>query len=228
MHLFQIGVLLALLSVVHGQMTVCPAAIKTNSSNQEWSLDGVIPGKDGWLFLEWDLRTDLALPKEVRPWVKRLADAMKTRDITLIAVPIPPRGILHAEHLDTSNALASTFSATKATANYEQLLADLSASGLQVVNPIANMLSDSDHASFKTDLHWTVEGAKLVAEAVSTQLMSLPVYAALTKSTITLTPTGSSSNIGKYAEVVADLCNLDSTTLPSEPISLYELGQFSQ
>ncbi len=208
-------------SPVFAQVILCPEGITTEPNEVWWPVPGFIPASDGWVFGEWDLRTDFAIPEDTVPYMQRLVDALKARGITLVGVPVPSRGMLHAQYLDKTNPLAAAYSAETATQNYLAAIEQYESLGMVMVNPLSYLTENVDALDFKTDMHWTPEGAKQVAQAVADTLKTLPEAATLTPSTFTLSEAFIGEHEGVYTKDLTRLCN---TPLPKEPIQHYELS----
>ncbi len=197
------------------QDLLCPAGIATAPE-----APGYIPAKDGWIFGEWDLRTDFGISEEAKPFIARMAKALEARGIKLVAVPIPSRGIIHADKVDYAQTLAANFSKDVAIENYLAALQEYEALGIMTVNPLDYLKENPDTLDFKLDMHWTPQGARQIARAVAASLNNLPEFQALGKNTFTLTETITTDYTGTYSSQVAELCG---TPLPSELLQRYDL-----
>jgi alginate biosynthesis protein AlgX len=194
---------------------LCPAALAT-----EPNAPGYIPGKDGWIFGEWDLRTDFGISEDAKPFIARMAKALESKGIKLVAVSIPSRGIIHADRVDYSQALAANFSQEIALQNYLSSLKEYESLGIMTVNPLDYLNDNSDTLDFKLDMHWTPQGARQIAKAVGATLSNLPEFQTLPKNTFTVTETVTTDYAGTYSDDVAELCG---SPLPKEPLQRYDL-----
>jgi alginate biosynthesis protein AlgX len=202
-------------------ITLCPEGIATTQHDQWWPVPGFIPASDGWVFGEWDLRTDFAIPEDIVPYMQRLVAALKARGIILIGIPLPSRGMLHAQHLDKTNPLAAAYSPELATQNYLAAIKQYESLGMVMVNPLPYLTTEVDSLDFKTDMHWTPNGARQVAQAVADKLKILPEAASLPTNTFTTSEIGEGEYEGVYTKDMMRLCNIP---LPKEPIQRYELS----
>ncbi len=202
-------------------VTICPEGTATTPHEEWWPVPGFIPASDGWVFNEWDLRTGFAIPEDIVPYMQRLVDALKSRGITVVGIPIPSRGMLHAQYLDKTNPLAAAYSVETATQNYLAAIKQYESLGMVMVNPLPYLATDTDTLNFKMDMHWTPSGGRQVAQAVADTLKNLPEVADLPKSTFTVTKTDVGEYEGVYTKDMTRLCN---TPLPKESIQRYELS----
>ena len=126
---------------------LCSESITSQPHAEWWPIPGFIPADEGWVFTEWDLRTDFSIPDSLVPHMQRLVEALKTRGITVVGIPIPSRGMLHATHLDKSNPLAAAYSPEAATQNYLAAISQYEALGIVMVNPLPYLTGDTDSYS---------------------------------------------------------------------------------
>jgi alginate biosynthesis protein AlgX len=201
--------------VVSGQtVTICPEGTVTTPNEVWWPVPGFIPASDGWVFVEWDLRTDFAIPEDIVPHMQRLIAALKSRGVTVVGIPIPTRGMLHAQYLDKTNPIAAAYSPETATQNYLAAIEQYESLGMVMVNPLSYLTENVDTLNFKTDMHWTNLGGRQVAQAVADTLNTLPEVAEMTKYTYTLEDLGAPEYQGIYNSELVKLCN---TPLAKEP-----------
>jgi hypothetical protein len=156
------------------QVTLCPEGIATEPHEEWWPVPGFIPANYGWVFSEWDLRTEFSISQDIAPYLERLVTALRAKGITLIAISVPTRGMLHAPYLDKTNPLATNYSAQVAMLNYLATLEQYKSLGIVMVDPLPYLTTYTDALNFKTDMHWTPAGARQVALAVADTLSTLP------------------------------------------------------
>ncbi|MGL4608592.1 MAG: alginate O-acetyltransferase AlgX-related protein [Trueperaceae bacterium] len=197
---------------------LCPDGIATEAHEQWWPVPGFIPARDGWVFSEWDLRTNFSISEDATLYMKRLVEALRAKGIILVGVPIPSRGMLHGDYLDKTNPLAAAYSSEVATQSYLEAIKQYEALGIVMVNPLPYLTKNTDGYSFKNDMHWRPEGARQVAWAVADTLSTLPEIAELPKSDYTVSETGSVDFAGIYSYDSSRLCN---TSFPKEPLPLF-------
>ena len=202
-------------NVSFAQDILCPAGIAIQPD-----APGYVPGKDGWVFSEWDLRSEFAIEEDAKPFIARMVKALESKGITLIAIPIPSRGIVNADKVDPSQALAANFSQALAIQNYLASLKEYEALGIMTVNPLEYLKENTSALDFERDMHWTPQGARQIAKAVAATLANVPAFQAMSKNTFTVTETGTTDYTGVYSDDVAELCG---QPLATQPLQRYEL-----
>jgi len=132
-------------------------------------------GKDGWLFESADLIETLEL-EPVQPYLDRLSDAFRYRGITLVAVILPTRGMVHSEMMDPTKPIFEAYSVAEAVAEYRRFLSIFHEAN--IIAPDLVKVAREDHGAFffKRDHHWTNAGARATAEAVARHLYPVPGY----------------------------------------------------
>jgi len=145
--------------------------------------NGVVQGKDGWLFLRDELEHlgskafyGPEVLKSTKTAKKEFADPLpaiidfnnqlKALGIELVFAPIPPKGLIY------SNKLPGDFSpesATELERPYREFYALLSAQGVNVLDLIPDFLAARENKQLycKTDTHFSGAGLALVAEEFS-------------------------------------------------------------
>ena len=124
---------------------------------------GVIAGRDGWLFTAEEARpllADLGPSLEAISQVRAdLADA----GAMLVLVPVPAKVDVAATHADAPELSANM------AGLYASFIDGLRRMGVDAVDtrPALMGMNDDTPAFFTTDTHWTLEGAKAVAQSVA-------------------------------------------------------------
>jgi alginate O-acetyltransferase complex protein AlgJ len=124
---------------------------------------GVIAGNDGWLFTAEEARpvvTDLAPSLEQ---ISNIRDQLAAAGATLVMVPVPAK-------VDVVAAKANMPELSgKMEGLYTTFIDGLRGQGIDVVDTRPSLLAmaDTTPAFFATDTHWTLDGAKTVAQAVA-------------------------------------------------------------
>ena len=142
---------------------------------------GVVPGIEGWLFDERELRPitgagplaqDLSAPKEAagkaRDHVLAFARGLKERGVPLLLIPIPMKAALYPEMLTRSSPDDSDAPLYHPAqqALYEQLAKE----GIDVQDITTALLQLKQRHKdvfFKQDSHWTPEAMQEIARAVA-------------------------------------------------------------
>lgn len=129
----------------------------------------LMQGLDGWFFRPTDL-AELYLPsKEVLALLERLSTDLAARGTRLIMMPVPPRGLVASDRLDTSVPEEALFAPAEAAAEYRALIAALARAGVAVVDLDPGKLAAGARPGFylARDPRWRPEGARLAATAAA-------------------------------------------------------------
>jgi alginate O-acetyltransferase complex protein AlgJ len=124
---------------------------------------GVEAGEEGWLFTDEEFRPQeaaiAALPA-VTAYMSDVQKALAAQGTTLILVPLPAKLDINRAH-GSDAAQADALSQT-----YDRFLAELAAANISFVSP-RNALVATPDGFFRTDTHWTKEGAIATAKAIA-------------------------------------------------------------
>lgn len=119
--------------------------------------DGVIAGRDRWLFTAEEARPSLPLAPALAEFAA-IRDRLADRGSRLVLLPLPAKLDIHADRAE-SPALSSRMGQL-----YHDLLIGLAREGIPAIDARPALRS----AGFlQTDTHWSVEGAAAVAQAVA-------------------------------------------------------------
>lgn len=123
---------------------------------------GVLAGDDGWLFTAEELRPltgdlDLSLAR-----IARVRDRLKAAGVRLVVVPVPGK-------LDVMVAHSDLQAAQGIATLYDAFLAGLRSHDVAVLNARSALRggAEAELSFFRTDTHWTPEGAEDVAQALA-------------------------------------------------------------
>ncbi|MCQ2005932.1 alginate O-acetyltransferase [Rhizobium sp. NRK18] len=125
--------------------------------------DGVVVGKDGWLFTEEEFRP--ISEADIEDAVARIAevrDELRAAGSELVVVPIPAKADVYAEHLGTIMSGDAIRNA------YGTFNTSLKAAGITTVDSRQALIADKEKAGvfLQSDTHWTPDGAQVVAGAI--------------------------------------------------------------
>ena len=158
---------------------------------------GVVPGKDGWFFLQEELehlgstafygqdvlKTSKAAKPEFAdplPAIVDFNDQLKEHGIELIFMPVPPKAMIYPDKLpgDFTREMV-----TELSRPYEELYGKLAEQGVQVLDliPIFNAGRDKVQVYCKTDSHFSGQGIEIVADELSRKINRTGWYAAVAK-----------------------------------------------
>jgi alginate O-acetyltransferase complex protein AlgJ len=151
------------------------AFIQTSSaarySTVRASEDQVRIGRDGWLYITQELRTQ---PDQTANWKARvdaviaLERGFKQRGIQLVVAVVPAKARVHPEHLPNG----VRFDQQQNT--YSEFMDSLEHAGVTVSRLDKPMLAaKSNDLFYRTDTHWNRAGAKLAAQELARTIRSL-------------------------------------------------------
>lgn len=125
---------------------------------------GVVTGHKGWLFSDEEFRhvnTETDNYGATLRWIAKADQVLADQGVDLVVVPLASKVDVARQH-----AFAAAQS-DKQQQLYDDFVDDLMAGGVTVVSTRSALL-DVSAPFLKTDTHWTVQGAKAVADAVAT------------------------------------------------------------
>jgi alginate O-acetyltransferase complex protein AlgJ len=168
------------------------------------SKGGEVPGVDGWLFLKEELAhlaagkfwgkdaatASMAKNKEFAdpvPAIVEYNQLLKDKGITLYLMPVPPKALVYPDKIADGIDLAA---ATAELALYKEFYALLSASGVQVIDLLPDLLKNRDSSKVycQTDTHFSGQGLALFAEAATNMVKKEKWYAAFPKGDFGFSP----------------------------------------
>lgn len=128
--------------------------------------DQVRAGRDGWLFLNEELRFDVEGPSHLLSRVELLRktnQALGHMGAKLIVVLVPDKSRVYSTYLQS--ARYPSFNETR----YQNSLAAFQSSGITVVDILTPLAAAKTQNAvyYKTDTHWNQVGAHIAAEAVA-------------------------------------------------------------
>ncbi len=188
-------------------LSTCTAL--SDEKSYENDFDGLIylvQGKDGWLFrTKQDLRAEYEMSEEATPDFQILTKALRKKGTEFVIALAPTRGMAAHDLLPMSNPLVKDYKVEDVKKSYTDFIAAMNTAGIPTVG--TPDLKAGANYFYKTDLHWTTEGAREMAEAVATYIKALPVYAGLKKTEFVMTPAPDGEFEGNFTEAIEKLCN---------------------
>jgi alginate O-acetyltransferase complex protein AlgJ len=125
--------------------------------------DGVVAGRDGWLFSAEEFRTvQTAGPvfDATLEWILASKSKLEANGSQLVLMPIPAKLEIASHPTDATGPVHDISLA------YDEFLVALTENGISTVDPRRALLAQK-HAFFPTDTHWTAEGAIAASLAVA-------------------------------------------------------------
>jgi len=126
-------------------------------------------GQGGWLFERPDLIQDFQLEEPVRPYLDRLASALRARGVLPVALVLPTRGALHSAQMGDNPAFRG-YDPEAARREYRDFLAMLREAGF--IAPDLAARGQGAPFFFARDHHWSPSGARRSARQVAAALES--------------------------------------------------------
>ena len=156
-----------------GQITICDQA-----SNLE---NPLMNGLNGWLYLAPEfLSNRFAYENQFAP-VKRFNQALWSRGIKLVTIPIPNRTAVYTDGFDGSQPLQAKFNVETVRAEYNDSVTMFRNAGITTVNVMEAMrehawTGDKERLFFIRDHHWTPTGARVTAQATAKEVKAWNEY----------------------------------------------------
>jgi alginate biosynthesis protein AlgX len=153
------------------------AQAQTQSPAEKCAQAPFVRGLNGWLFRDYDFTPARILPEQILPYVVRLNNELKNAGVTLVLLPIPTKatmlqigsGALSEEQF---TRFGTAIEASKSL--YEQSILALESRGIRTIDLLASVPSERQAGFFfKTDHHWSPDGAQLAAQATRLTLEQL-------------------------------------------------------
>jgi alginate biosynthesis protein AlgX len=194
------------------EITLCDDLIK---HEKDTYLKDIRIGDDGWLFSSNDFPSQGAFDAELLSYFSRLQSSLAQRNIKLMLVLVPPRGMVAHASAPAEMLNKYKYDSAKMERNYTARLDQLKAIGIVVPN-IYTALKEAEKSEavfFKRDHHWTPKGAAAAAREIGEEIRQLPFYSSLAKTTVSLTDDGQIKNVGSVETYVEKICK---TKIPDE------------
>lgn len=130
---------------------------------------GVVVGKDGWLFSKEEYEATLERTPdlaEAAAGVAEVRDALATRGIDLVVVPLPAKADIYREHVSHA---AIPDDLERLYGDFRTVLDGLGVKSVETRTPLLDAKAQGE-LFLHTDTHWTPLGAGVVADAVGSTL----------------------------------------------------------
>jgi hypothetical protein len=142
--------------------------INTLSRDEYDRFGQIFKDSDGWLVSEkLDLQIDYEpLSEQEVSNLSRFASLLHQRNIDLIVLPTPPRGLILKEEIGN---LSADFDVSSLNTQFELLIADIQPLG-KVINAINLPDAPPKNLFYKSSIDWTPSGAKWFSERIVERL----------------------------------------------------------
>lgn len=150
--------------------------------------------------------------------MKRLKEAFAKRGIELLVMPVPHTPMIYGDELDPKSPalanfpIAKGYSAKSAQKNYQTMINEMKALGLNPINLLPTILAFKPGASgepfyYLNDLHWTSSGADASAQVAAKEIKRLypKLYASFPRNEIDLSSAGTFPNTG-FSPAIQKAC----------------------
>lgn len=157
----------------HLSHAACPALsdIETYQKTEAGDYAYLIGPFNGWMFrTRGDLKQNFPLKPETKDALRRLHQALQSKNIQLLAFPIPSKAMAHNEMLGRD----VKYDAVDALRNYHGLLSEIGETGL--LTPDMTELEAVEEFYWREDSHWNSDGARFSAQRIADRLMSDPDF----------------------------------------------------
>ena len=138
-------------------------------------------GLNGWLFLGPEfLSNRFAFETQFAP-VQRFNQALWSRGIKLVTIPIPNRTSVYTDGFDSDQPLQAKFKVETARTDYNDSVTLFRNAGITTVNVMEAMrehtwTGDPERLFFTRDHHWTPTGARVTAQATAKEVKAWSDY----------------------------------------------------
>lgn len=126
----------------------------------------LIQGRDGWLFPIWEKLSDVRQSRSDTnvALISAVKDQLATQGIKLVVVVVPMKASFYVDRLPASRPVSS-----EVLQRFASLMKRLEAAGILTVDTLSalrELEQTRQLAFFRTDYHWTAQGAEATAELV--------------------------------------------------------------
>ncbi|WP_083531285.1 alginate O-acetyltransferase [Pararhizobium antarcticum] len=200
------GLFVFLLSGVCAAQAAPGACPKLSAPGNTFALE---PGLGGVFFrTSTDLEEFFARTSETIDTMRDIADALKIKGTELVFVPLPPRGIVQRDKLDTGEPIQARYNSKAAIDEFRLYVQQLKKGGLNTVDVLQAITTAHAEEDFfyARDHHWTTKGAQLTAKAVGEVVKKLEIYNTLPHYNFETVQTGTLDYISGMGHEIQSLC----------------------
>ncbi len=186
-------------------------------------------GKDNWLFFRGEAvylnAGDLSLQavdKNPLPHLVELAKFLKSKNISLLFVPVPNKSDIYYDKLPVDNSPKDLYEIVNP--NARKFLRDIQGAGIEVVDLLPAFLnakkedSQNKEAVYqKYDTHWTDRGLEIAAKLIGDRVRHYSWYPAASKNAVSYTVKDTSFE--RQGDLVDKLADADKTAFGAVEIA---------
>lgn len=176
----------------------------------------LIEGTGGLFFRAGtDLNEFFRITNDTQNSLRRFAAVLAARQVTLVMLPLPTRGIVQSSHLRLSEEKQGNYDVGFARSEFEAYIGQLRGAGIKTVDLLDWIDSDGTNENFfyLRDHHWTTTGAHEAAKAVAALLQDVPAYQAMTKTSF---ETEDAGEVDHKTTMALDIERACGTQVPAE------------
>ncbi len=180
-----------------------------------------VEGRDGFFFRIFaDLRMQHPFTDDTVEQMGRLAEALAAHGTTLLYVPIPTKSMTLPTFLPEEAKLFG-FDEKVAVAVYDDQVKRLRDKGVTAVDLLSALRTTdgSNPPFFRSDFHWTSNGARAAAKAIGDIIKAMPAYADVTPVHYETRATGAELAVSGMRRTLQAYCVLN---LPPVVSTAYE------
>lgn len=164
--------------------------------------EGVLIGTDGWLFSTEEFERPDGFQQNIAAnlsYIATVRDTLLSRKVQLLVIVLPSKARLYPEYLGRYEFPAHW------QAQYEKMVVYLETQEIHHVDTPAlfKKAQNKDKLYFKTDTHWTSDGAHRAAQAIAAQASRTFPYLTFEAREFRMVPTGTIPHIGDLTRFIA-------------------------
>ena len=186
-------------------------------------------GKEGWLFFRGEISYmncgDMALQapdKNPIPHLVEFCKFLKSKNISLIFVPVPNKSDVYFDKLPVDNQPKDAYGIINPYGR--KILHDLQDAGIEVIDLLPAFLAakkedakNKEAVYQRQDTHWTDRGLELAAQLIADRIKHYVWYADLAKSSVKYSEKDTS--FMRQGDLVDKLAEADKTSFPAVEIA---------
>lgn len=192
--------------VARPELPDCPALLDPDAYGKKYEDYALmVTGKEGWVFRsKQDLRQEFKFSDEDAALYRAFSDALKSRGTTIVLAVIPTRGMIAHDKLLPQHPAVQGYDAAAAKESYRAMIDKINARGVLAVGT-PDPATGADYFNH-ADQHWTVAGAKDMAQAVAARIKTPDLWQGVPEETYRTIEGEIVTYDGRFGEAVQALC----------------------